>query len=144
KSDNRPVVRKRANHGRRGKLRDNSKEQHHYRTNTNSGIDRMSNAITAATAKILTNYRRYGKAKSNYWKKQCLHDAGTYSEAGLGSCAEASNYSIDDYDVDRHQNELGASRQSNAKQAIPNSGLRAELRETEMEIMIARSEERRV
>src|SRR5205085_10757731 len=97
----------------------------------------MPDAIAAAATKVLTNYRTYGKAKSNYWKKQCLHDASTYSESGLGSCAEASNYSIDDYDVDRHQNELGASRQSNAKQAIPNSGLRAELRETEMEIMIA-------
>jgi hypothetical protein len=33
----------------------------------------------------------------------------------------------------------GASGQSNAKQAIPNPGLRAELRETEMEIVITSS-----
>jgi hypothetical protein len=29
----------------------------------------MANAVTAASAKILANYRSYGKAKSNYWKK---------------------------------------------------------------------------
>ena len=49
----------------------------------------MPNAISAASAKILTNYRSYGKAQGNYWKKQYLHDAGTYSESGLGGCTKA-------------------------------------------------------
>lgn len=62
----------------------------------------MTNAITAASAKILTDYRSYGKAQGNYRKKQCLHDAGTHSESGLGCRAEATNYTIDDYDINRN------------------------------------------
>src|SRR4029077_19913107 len=107
--------RKRTNHGRGRKLRDDSKEQHQDRTNANGSVDRMTNAVSSASAKILTNYRRYGEAKSNYRKKQCLHDAGTYSESGLRCCTKPANYTIDNDNIDRNQNELRACRQSNAK-----------------------------
>src|SRR6266478_738497 len=91
------------------KLRDDSKEEHQYRTNANGRVDRMTNAVSSASAKILPNYRSYGEAKSNYWKKGCLHNAGTYSEAGLSCCAKAANYTVNDDNIDRKQNELRAS-----------------------------------
>ena len=81
----------------------------------------MTNALSSASAKILTNYRSYGEAQSNYWKKQCLHDAGTYAESGLGCFAKATNYTIDDDNTDRNQNDSGASGQSNAKSQKPYS-----------------------
>ena len=81
----------------------------------------MTNAGSAASAKILTNYRSYGEVKSNYWKKQSLHDAGTYAESGLGCCTKSANYTIDNDDIDRNQNELRASGQSNAKSQKPYS-----------------------
>ena len=99
-------------------------------------MERTPDAIGPAAAEVLPDNGRHGKGDRDNRQEHRLHHSRAYAETRLGRRAEPANDRVDHYDVDRHQRELRARRNTDPQHRPPNLQFRPPLRNAETQVAI--------
>src|SRR5260370_37591044 len=89
-----------------------------------------------APAEVLSNHGRARKPQRHHWQEEPLPSTRADPKSRLRRRTEVSDDPIDDQDVDKKQDELGAGGYAHPQQRSPNFHLGAPLRKAEAQIMI--------